>query len=65
MDWTPERKKEVQSLLRATARHLAAKERGEDSQLGYAKVGHIDQFGDVKVWKDLGPITFTIKGVLK
>ncbi len=61
MAWTPERKREVQDLLRATARHLEAKERGEDSHLiTDVKISKLD--GDGKVissWKTFGPITMS------
>lgn len=59
---TPERREEVRQLLRATARHLAAKKRGEDSQLGYASVRPLDAQGNPtgEERRSLGLVQFSI-----
>jgi hypothetical protein len=44
----PERRAEVQALLRATARHLAAKERGEEGHFGYMTIQPLDEYGSPK-----------------
>lgn len=69
---TPERREEVRQLLHAAARHLAAKERGEDSHLGFGFLRPLDEGGNVirddKVissWRAIGPmqITFSLRDV--
>lgn len=61
---TPERREEVRQLLRATARHLAAKERGRSSQLGFGRVAMLDESGVViSSWTEIGPITLEFKDV--
>lgn len=58
---TQDRRTEVQALLRITARHLSAKEKGENSQMGFGHIRPLDSEGNATgEWKSIGPIQFII-----
>lgn len=61
---TPERRKEVRRLLAATSRHLAAKERGENSNLGRARALPLGKDGKpTGPWVDLGVVTISFNEI--